>query len=124
MPREPRLWTMIVLACALFLRLSVPDGWMPAPTGGPFAIEPCPAAAPMTMPMGGTSDHGSSHKGGHDGECAFAPFQTGIDLAAATPPLHVPQAAPEAQPERIRLQSLTGGSPAPPPPATGPPALA
>ena len=46
MCRQPRLLTMIVLACALFLRL-VPAGWMPAPKNGAFAIELCSAAASL-----------------------------------------------------------------------------
>ena len=41
MPRQPRLLTMILLACALFLRVAVPAGWMPSTSGGALAIEPC-----------------------------------------------------------------------------------
>jgi len=60
MSRQPRLLTMIVLACALFLRVLVPAGWMPAPKNGAFAIELCSAAAPaQAIEHAGKGHHGS-----------------------------------------------------------------
>jgi len=115
-----RPMTLLVLACALFLRVWVPVGWMPAPTGGAFAIEPCAAAAPT--PMSHASHHGSSHKNQHDGDCSFAPHHTGAAQATSTPALAQLVAERIALPEHFAAPTLATGPPAPPPPATGPPA--
>jgi len=121
--------TLALLGFALFLRLLVPAGWMPAPSRGAFAIEPCPAAAPAASVRAeahhhhGGPDH-QSHGSSHDGDCAFAPLSAGIasldlaPLAAAPVLIAQPQATPLAAPP------LKTGPPALPPPATGPPALA
>src|SRR4051812_19222002 len=82
MLRQRRPLTMLVLACALFLRMWVPAGWMPSANGGAFAIEPCVAAAPMPMDHG--SNHDPSHKAQHDGDCSFAPHHAG--MAPIAPP--------------------------------------
>jgi hypothetical protein len=124
MARTSRLPILFLVACALFLRLWVPAGWMPASGAGAFAIEPCAAAAPMTMGKGDAGHHGSSHKGQHEGDCAFAPHHGG----AATPDLSSPILAPvlaDAQTPHQQIGTVFArGPPAPPPPATGPPALA
>jgi hypothetical protein len=122
MVRQPRLLTMVVLTCALFLRVWVPAGWMPAASGGAFAIEPCAAAAPAPMVHG--SHHDGSHKGQHEGDCAFAPHHAGFASAAAVPALVAPALAPVALPGNEPPPFFATGPPAPPPPATGPPALA
>ena len=124
MPRQPRLLTMIVLACALFLRVLVPAGWMPAPQNGAFAIELCNAAAPaQAIGHAGKAHHDPKSKG-HGGECAFAPLQAGFAAAPAAPILPAPAAAPASLPQQFTASVSARGPPAPPPPATGPPTLA
>jgi hypothetical protein len=115
---------MFVLACALFLRLWVPSGWMPAANAGPFAIEPCASAAPMPMAHSDGAHHGSPHKHQHDGDCAFAPHHSGLAQAAPAPTLLAPFLAPAPLPQHFAAPLFATGPPAPPPPATGPPALA
>jgi hypothetical protein len=124
MPRQPHPLTMLVLACALFLRMWVPAGWMPASSAGAFAIQPCAAAAPMSMTHADSSHHDPSHKAQHDGDCSFSPHHAGVAQAfvalAPLPPLKA--AAP--LPEHSSAPAFATGPPSPPPPATGPPALA
>lgn len=125
MRRPPRLLTMIALTCALFLRVWVPAGWMPAPTGGAFAIEPCAAAAPAPMAMvGKVLHHDSSHKAQHDGDCAFSPLHAGLASATHAPIITGPTLGATALPDHSPAPYLATGPPAPPPPATGPPAIA
>jgi len=125
MHRQSRLLTMIALTCALFLRVWVPAGWMPAPTGGVFAIEPCAGAAPAPMAMvGKASHHDSSHKAQHDGDCSFAPHHAGVTAATHLPMMAAPLLAATALPDHSPAPYLATGPPAPPPPATGPPATA
>jgi hypothetical protein len=116
--------TILLLACALFLRMWVPAGWMPATNAGAFAIEPCAAAAPMPMASHDAAHHGSPHKDHHDGDCAFAPHHAGMAQASLAPALVAPllPAAPLRQ--HFTAARFATGPPAPPPPSTGPPALA
>jgi hypothetical protein len=117
-----RSLTMLVLALALFIRAWVPTGWMPAASGGFFAIEPCAAASPM--PLSHALHHGPSHKAQHEGDCAFAPLHAEMapadEAGALVDAVAVAGPAPQA-PLRHFLQT---GPPSPPPPATGPPILA
>jgi hypothetical protein len=124
MPRQPRLLTLFVLACALFLRVWVPAGWMPAASGGAFAIAPCAAAAPMVMASGESAHHDPSHKAQHDGDCSFAPHHAGAAQTASLAPVVAPLLAAAPLPEHFAAPALATGPPALPPPATGPPALA
>lgn len=123
MPRQPRLLTLFALTCALFLRIWVPMGWMPAASGGAFAIELCSAAAPMPMSHSG-GHHDSSQKGQHGGDCAFAPHHAGMAAADIEAPLLQPTLIPAPDPQQPASSIFTTGPPAPPPPATGPPAIA
>ena len=122
MLRQRRPLTMLVLACALFLRVWVPAGWMPSANGGAFAIEPCAAAAPMPMDHG--SKHDPSHKAQHDGDCSFAPHHAGIAPITLPSALATPAEVAAAPIQRQRAPFFAIGPPAPPPPATGPPAIA
>jgi hypothetical protein len=124
MSRQPRLLTMIVLACALFLRVAVPAGWMPAANGGTFAIEPCAAANPTAHAMGKADHHDPSHKAQHNGDCAFAPLHAGVAAAAHTPPLFAPLLVTSRVADHLFAPFFATGPPALPPPATGPPAIA
>ena len=126
--RQHRPLTMFALACALFLRVWVPAGWMPAANGTPFAIEPCAASAPQPLAHAQNAHHGGPHKGQHNGQhegyCAFAPLQAGFAAAAQAPQLIAPALAPTPLPEQFAVPFLATGPPSPPPPATGPPAIA
>jgi hypothetical protein len=119
--------TIFLLACALFLRLWVPAGWMPSAAGGVFVIEPCPSGGPA--PMAHAMHHGASHKDSphrtqHQADCTFAPHHAGAPPVALAPPLAAPLLASASRDESIVAGYAPTGPPAPPPPATGPPALA
>ena len=123
--RQPRLPMLLALACALFLRALVPAGWMPATSGGEFAIQPCPAATPE--PLTHTAGH---HHGKHDsfaehsGDCAFAPLLTALVAIEALAPLPMPIVSASLPFGTFDSPTFKTGPPALPPPATGPPALA
>lgn len=122
MMRRPHLPLLVLLSAALFLRALVPAGWMPAPSQGVFAIEPCPAADDVFV--GHSATHHGHHKAEHGGDCAFAPLQAGfasLDLAPALLAVAPTRFAPPAQPLTAAFPT---GPPAPPPPATGPPTIA
>lgn len=108
------------------MRLAVPAGFMPmADAHGRVTIMPCPG----TMPAAATPHHGGKVHHQPDGEpakpCAFA-----LSLAPASdPPIAVAVMPPLASVEVAPPIRATRGAPgrglaAPPPPATGPPALA
>ena len=122
MPRQPRLLTMFVLACALFLRVAVPAGWMPSTSGGAFAIEPCVAAAPAMA--GHEGSHHGKGKSQHAGECSFAPLQASFAETAQAPALSPTLADTPVPQQPLIERPFARGPPAPPPPATGPPAIA
>jgi hypothetical protein len=127
--RQPRLPILLALACALFLRALVPAGWMPAASGGAFAIEPCPAAEAQPMvhmadhhgAMPG--DHGSSHQDHHGGDACFSALLIGfapVDQPASLPACTIAAAPPGGF---SGISVLATGPPALLPPATGPPAI-
>lgn len=128
MMRRPHFPILALLAAALFLRALVPAGWMPAPAHGVFAIEPCPSADPQPMVMEGhgarTGDHGGAHKDHLGGDACFSSLQIGFaavdqpSIQLAPPVAGAP--ATDASPVTLRAT----GPPAPPPPSTGPPAIA
>ena len=128
MSRQPRLPILLALACAVFLRALVPAGWMPAVTGGAFAIAPCPAAEAATMVHSGShhsGKHDHSHKtADHNGECAFSPLLAGFVPADSTPAFPAPVVTADAPIAPTAAPAFKTGPPALPPPATGPPALA
>lgn len=118
-------WTLGLLALALFSRILVPAGWMPAMQGQGYAITLCTGAGALSAWV---DDAGNVHKGKPvsdrqgDHPCAFA----GIAAAAAIPAAGA--AAPVIALTAMRLpravmESAVGrGLAAPPPPPTGPPA--
>jgi len=120
MARRPRPSILLALVAALFLRALVPTGWMPAATGGPFAIQPCPAAD-LTAPAG--HQH---HKpnGQHESDCAFSPLVAGFVPPAVVPAIEPPAGAASGSFQHFLEAAFPTGPPAPPPPATGPPLLA
>jgi hypothetical protein len=111
------------LAAALFLRALVPAGWMPAPEHGVFAIAPCPAADDGLASQGSSHHHGPQ-KAQHDGDCAFAPLLAGFAMTDAAPALIATAATAELPLSHREIAAFPTGPPAPPPPATGPPAIA
>ena len=123
MNRRARLPLYVLLACALFVRLSIPAGWMPATGAGLFAIEPCVAAAPVAMPSHEAGHHHHQHKQQHDGDCAFSPLTSAAAPAEALP-APAPPVAQDATPSHSAASPFYAtGPPSPTPPATGPPAL-
>lgn len=126
MPRQRHRLTFMLLACALAVRMLIPGGWMPAATGGPLAIEPCPAAeaSPIVAMTGHHHDaRHHSHKAQHDGDCAFAPLTTGF-AASDVPAAILTKPVAAVRPDGPAELFFATGPPALPPPATGPPAIA
>jgi hypothetical protein len=130
MARQRQALTLCLLACALFLRLLVPAGWMPASSGGAFAIEPCPAAAPRAMVhMAGhhgamPGDNGSSHKDHQGGDACFSALLIGFASASQPALVPAPTIVAAAPLSFFAAPVLARGPPALPPPSTGPPLIA
>lgn len=125
-------WLML-LVCVLLARGGGPEGWMPGKTAtGDFAIVACDGmqtATGMPMATGMAMSHDTSHptpsknpSSGHP--CTFA----GIGIADAPPPQLAIDAplAPYVAAGAFAVGAIVPGRglAAPPPPATGPPALA
>lgn len=125
---------LAVIACAMALRMLVPLGWMPVSDGHGFRITMCTGSGPMDMAVampGMAMHHGDDHTGQDHGQqpmqdhpCTFAH----LALSFAEPVLPVLALPPLARAEALAARPLTlaigRGLAAPPPPATGPPALA
>lgn len=132
--RTTQLLLALAFACALLLRLAIPEGWMPVQDASGWRLTICSGmgpvdAMPHVMP-GMQMDHGA-HKapaGDHDNAgshvCAFA----GPGLATATSLLTpLPIVAPIFAAIELPLHDVVAigrGLAAPPPPPTGPPATA
>jgi hypothetical protein len=121
-----RVIALLAIACALALRVVVPSGWMPATNAqGVVVLVPCPGAEPVKMAH--SRHHSKSEKQGHEGkaaqDCSFAPFQASVDVAEAADLLPSSIVVRVAPVKRVGFSYLATGPPAPPPPATGPPAL-
>lgn len=123
---------LLLVACALLLRLLVPSGWMPVANGAGLSLNwcnesgigrdvPAEAHALLAKALGDKPD--PTRKTSGDQPCAFA--AAAQPMAAAGQPL---LAAPPAAPEPVRpaaLATIPGrGLAAPPPLSTGPPHLA
>ncbi|WP_026359353.1 hypothetical protein [Sphingomonas sp. PR090111-T3T-6A] len=129
-PARPRTIALALLACALTLRLLVPAGWMPVADAQGLHLVLCSGSGPLEMPSAHamTGMKGMHHHGHHDPSmpdhpCAFA----GLGVALAEPLL--PLLALPVRAVAVRLDhagemvAIGRGLAAPPPPATGPPAL-
>ncbi len=123
-----RLVWLMLLVGVLATRGLTPDGWMPvASADGGLVIAVCDGHGPgqtITVPLG-KAHHDAPAKGQvGDHPCAFA----GIGIADAAPPLPtvIAPLRPAATAPAIRrtVAAPGHGLAAPPPPATGPPALA
>lgn len=131
-----RAIAIVLLVCALAVRVLVPSGYMLSPTdhGGLPTIMICsgagpvqmamPAAMAMAMPGHDIGKTDSQHENkATDHPCAFAAASAAVDLAALVHP--VAAVAATVQPsDLLRLFVRPGlGLAAPPPPKTGPPFL-
>lgn len=127
--RTTQLLLAFAFACALLLRLAVPEGWMPVQSASGWQLTICSGMGPIDAMPGMTMDHGA-HKapaGGHDNAgshvCPFA----GPGLATTSPlttPLPIIAAIFAAAPLPLRdVVAIGRGLAAPPPPQTGPPAI-
>jgi hypothetical protein len=122
---------LALFACALLLRVAIPQGWMPVADAGGWRLTVCdgmgPAAAMAAMPGMTHNAHDRHAPPPHDqGDhpCTFA----GLALVAALPDLPPALARPavravETLTAPVRI-AIGRGLAAPPPPATGPPAFA
>ncbi|PXA85572.1 hypothetical protein DMC47_37085 [Nostoc sp. 3335mG] len=121
---------LAVLACAMALRLLVPEGWMPVSDAHGFRITMCSGSGPMEMAMvmpGMTTKHGHAdhdQQPMQDHPCTFAH----LGLALAEPALPALALPPVGNAEALALRSFAvaigRGLAAPPPPSTGPPLFA
>lgn len=127
----PRPVVLAIIACALVMRMLVPQGWMPVHAANGWTITICTGAGPMKMTMAdGARVSKSAHQGSDSGypgkgdhSCAFSSFSLALDVP---PPPAVALPAPIAEIWRagIALAIAVGrGLAAPPPPSTGPPIL-
>jgi hypothetical protein len=123
---------LLLVGCALLLRVAVPAGWMPraSATGvtlswcadsglsGPTALGEAKALLAKAIGKPAPAEHQKSA----DQPCAFAMAALPLAFTAAPAlPLPMPRAEPVAH---LRLETIPGrGLAAPPPLATGPPLL-
>jgi len=128
-PSRYRGLTVVLLACALAMRMLVPSGFMltPAADGALPMITVCTGQGAMTMPMPADMHHAAPDDGAPhqdkapDHPCAFAAASAAVDLAALWHPV-APAPADAAAPPSFHAFIRPGlGLAAPPPPKTGPP---
>lgn len=115
------------MTLALLVRLAVPEGWMPSEGSRTFAIEPCPAAAPLALrPMhhGGGKHQAPVHGSSKASDCPFAPLLVAglVPLAAAAQLAPPPSMGPQVDWPRPATFLSTDANRLPP--STGPPSLA
>lgn len=123
-----------LLAFALIVKLLVPAGWMPVFGTRGVTLEMCssygppPPALAKAMAqaahrMAGHDKHKQHDKQAHDQPCAYAGLSfAALDAEAPTPLVAVP--VTQALPPAPFTVAIGRGLAAPPPPSTGPPALA
>lgn len=123
-----RRWALLLVLCALAMRMVVPQGFMwAADSGGVARIVICSGTMPAAMPgLNATRPHDDQRDhGGQEADhpCAFAAAAS-LDLAS-DPPRAIPHAPRADAPVALHLFARPGlGLAAPPPPKTGPPAFA
>jgi len=122
---------IVLLVCALAMRMLVPSGFMIAPGAHGATLVLCPgqgavpAAMPhhMAMPSHDMGKHGGDHQDKADHPCAFASAGAAADLVSMVHPA-APTTRAEFAPTSFGVSAQPGlGLAAPPPPKTGPPAL-
>lgn len=120
---------LFLVACALFLRILVPAGWMPAVNAGGIAFNWCSdnsgsavqlRATALLAKAVGTERAPDSPPGSEHQPCAFAAAAQPI-TGAAVPEL-LPPSAPQRHAALPHYAAFPGrGLAAPPPLSTGPP---
>ncbi|MDP3907031.1 hypothetical protein [Novosphingobium sp.] len=119
-----RFAAALLLAAVLALRVAVPGGWMVEQQGGELTVALCSDASGgqvfVTIPLG--DDTPDPHEG-KQAPCAFTALAGLADLPhAADLPMPL---SDRVAPARMPLEISVGrGLAAPPPPQTGPPAIA
>ena len=135
-----RGFAVVLLVCALAMRMLIPSGFMIAPGAHGATLVLCPGqgAMPVALPHDmtamampghdmakpGNKDPGDKHqeKGGNL-PCAFSPVGATANRVSVAHPVP-PTAATAAAPVLFRIFVQPGlGLAAPPPPKTGPPTL-
>lgn len=113
------------VVAALFMRMLVPAGWMPAAERG-LAITLCTGSGAQQAWI---DDQGNLHQGKKPGEgqadhpCVFGGFAALLTLAPLGDALvGLPPVAVALPPLAITAVAIGRGLAAPPPPSTGPPA--
>lgn len=127
--QSTQLLLALIFACALLLRLTTPEGWMPVQTSHGWRLTICTGMGPLEAMPGMAMDHGTHKRtaGDHDKTGSICPF-AGLGLATAepfTPPFLF--IAPIFAATTFSLHDIVTigrGLAAPPPPPTGPPAIA
>lgn len=127
-----RRLALLLVGCALLLRMAVPAGWMPQANAAGVTLSWCAdsgASGPAALNeakalLAGAIDNKApaEHKKSAEQPCAFA--MAAMPIAPADPVV-VPPALLRADPiPHVRLETTPGrGLAAPPPLATGPPHL-
>ena len=121
---------LILVACALLVRLLVPAGWMPTAHANGITLGwcsgsgdrlPAEAQAMMAKAMGTAHDQAApKHKPSPDQPCAFAAAAQAMAVVDPIPTLAPPCLLAEA-PAAVLVSVPGQGLVAPPPFATGPP---
>ena len=116
---------LALVVLAVFLRILVPAGWMPATSGNGYAITLCTGIGSISAWV---DDKGKIHKEAPakaktDHPCAFAGFSAAMDLPAWENGLAItPHVAAYLHAPLATAAAVGRGLAAPPPPPTGPPA--
>jgi len=130
--REGRLRrvALLLLACALFLRILVPAGWMPQASATGVALKWCgesgralpdEARAQLAKALG---DHGpQKHDAAPEHPCPFAVAAVALPAPDVSAALAEPYSCDETAPVRLSAVAPGLGLAAPPPFSTGPPLL-
>lgn len=127
----PRGLVLALFASALLLRMLVPAGWMPAAGGdlrivictGMGAAEAPPEALKAMAAYAGHKSPDHDGKSSPDHPCSFFGLALAMALAATPAPLEAPKPAQAFEPPALTV-AIGRGLAAPPPPSTGPPAIA
>lgn len=114
---------LALVVAALFMRLLVPAGWMPAADRGTM-ITLCTGtgAQQAWIDSRGNIHKGQPGEGQADHPCVFGGFAAVLDLPSMSGALVAPLAFADALPIfAATIVAIGHGLAAPPPPSTGPP---
>ena len=122
-------FALLLVACALLLRIAIPAGWMPAASAdGLVRITLCTGQGQMEAWVDGDGRIHDRKPGKSepktDHPCAFAGLiAPALDTAPIEPPLRFAHADGIAPAFARDAVAIGHGLAAPPPPSTGPPAI-